>query len=382
MDGEERPAPATALVKPASGDCNLGCTYCFYHGRPGDPYRNQSHRRMSETVLDAMVSQMLSENEAGAAFCWQGGEPALMGLEFYRRAVELMAVRGRKGQTVSNAFQTNGIALDREWVRFLREWRFFVGLSIDGPAAVHDLYRRSPRGRGTHAQVMRAARLLQREGVEFNALAVVARGHIGHAAEIHRYLAGEGIYHQQYIPAYDYAPDGSGRLADYSVDADAYADFLCELFDAWYADGRPVGSVRTFENLALLLAGRRAETCLFQPSCGSYLVVEHDGGLYPCDFYVEAEWRLGSLLEGERGLLAAANSRRQDEFLAMKPAQARACAGCELAGLCKGGCPRFRKLSRRVPGAHDLCEAFRRLVRHAGERLRRLTADRLAPPPR
>jgi len=370
MENEPRPVPPMLLVKPASGDCNLACSYCFYHGRPGDPYRELSNRRMSDAVLDAMVSQMLRENEPGAAFCWQGGEPALMGLDFYRRAVDLMARRGRRGQTVSNAFQTNGVLLDREWARFFREWRFFVGLSIDGPREVHDFFRRTPGGGGTHAKVMGAARLLRREGVEFNALVVVTREFAGRAAEIHRFLAGEGIYHQQYIPAYDYAPDGSGALAGYSVDADAYGDFLCALFDAWYAGGRPIGSIRTFDNLALLLTGRRAETCLFQPRCGSYLVVEHDGGVYPCDFYVEGPRRLGSVLNGDRGLYEAANSAREREFLALKPDQARACSSCELAGLCHGGCPRFRKGHPTGRGAHDLCEAFRRLVRHAGDRLK------------
>ena len=361
-----RAQPRSLLIKPASGDCNLHCTYCFYHDRPTDPYRHDSDRRdqnrMRHDVLESLIRQMMQLDRQQATFGWQGGEPTLCGLDFFQKAVELQKRHGAPGQSVSNGLQTNGLLLDKEWARFLRQYSFLLGVSLDGPAAYHDLYRTHVHGAGSHARVMESLRLLEREGVEFNILSVVNRVTGAHGGEIYDYLVGEGFEYLQFIPCVEVDP-ATGRLADFAVMPELYGDFLCEVFDRWYNGGNPQTSVRDFDAILSVYLGQEAPMCCYQPQCGGYLVVEHNGDLYPCDFFVQEDLRLGNVLETP--LAEAFESAGLWQFAAQKAAPRRECAVCAWLPLCQQGCWRFIG----VEGApyHYLCRAYQQFFAHSYE---------------
>jgi len=353
------------LVKPTSAGCNLSCTYCFYKDRPSDPYAGVSRRIMPEPVLEAFISQYLRICEGGtASFCWQGGEPLVAGLEFFRKVVALQMKHGRGGQRIANSVQTNGVLLDERWAEFFREYNFFVGLSIDGPEDVHDLHRKFPDGRGSFQRVMRAAEVLREYEVPFNVLAVVTRQTQGEAERLYRFFLSEGFLHLQFIPCVEPDPE-------YAVTPEGYGEFLCELFDLWYNDGRPQASVRFFDNLLQAYLGLRPDSCSLQEKCGAYVVVEYNGDIYPCDFFVEKRWLLGNLVETPMGEILGSSKFR--EFSEWKLGPFPECVECPWSWVCHNGCSRFRYVAG---GTEYLCPAYRRFFSYADARLRAL-ADRV-----
>jgi uncharacterized protein len=324
-------------------------------------------------VLEAMVKQLLGLGFSPTAFSWQGGEPTLAGLEFYRQAVALQARFGFSGQVVANSLQTNGILIDDAWAEFLAEYRFLVGLSLDGPQDLHDAYRK--RGEeGTFLEVMRAAEALRRHGVEFNILSLVTPMAAARGAELYRFFVGEGFTYLQFIPCVERTPDG--RLAPYTVGAEEYGRFLSDLFDAWLADGRRA-SIRLFDALLERLVTGQSPLCVLGRRCDHYLVVEHSGDVYPCDFFVTRRWQLGNLLQTPLARLYG--SEKHAEFAGLKGLLAPECLACEWSEVCWGGCLKERQIvgdPRRV--ASYLCQASRQFFGHAMGELRRL-AEELAP---
>jgi len=362
------------LVKPTSAECNMACRYCFYRDRPVDPYRGIKGRRMGEETLKALVAQHLAMNPDEAIFSWQGGEPLLMGLDFFKRVVEFEMEYGASGQRVGNAVQTNGTLITREWAKFFAENRFLVGLSLDGPKHIHERYRRSPEGRGSFDAVMRAAEILREEGAEFNVLAVVTDYSAERAEEIYGFFVESGFLHLQFIPCVERDPK-TGRIADYSVSPEKYARFLCRLFDLWFNGGNPEVSIRLFDNLLLRFMGMEAELCELRPQCGSYVVVEFNGDVYPCDFFVRREWRLGNIRE--RPLWEVVRSERMADFCRIKLGPYEECEGCEWNFLCRRGCPRYRFVWRGdFRDRNYLCEAQKRFFEHSADGFRKL-AERL-----
>lgn len=348
------------LIKPASGDCNLHCTYCFYHDRPTDPYKQQPQRRMSRDVLDALIRQGMALNRQHATFGWQGGEPTLAGLEFFQTAVELQKRHGTRGQAVSNGMQTNGLLLTPEWARFLREYNFLLGVSLDGPPSYHDQYRVSYSGAATHERVMQTLRMLQQYRVEFNVLSVVNRQTADHAVEIYDYFVARGFQYLQFIPCVEVDPQ-TGRLTDFSVEPAQFGDFLCALFDRWYNGGSPDASVRDFEAILAVYMGQEAPLCCYQKECGSYLVVEYNGDVYPCDFMVRDDLRVGNIMETSLEDLFAAESVRG--FARAKAMPREECIGCPWLPYCHQGCPRFVGLAEAQ--RHYLCAAYRQFHAHS-----------------
>ncbi len=360
-----RTQPRSLLIKPASGDCNLHCTYCFYHDRPTDPYRGDRQgprHRMSYEVLETLIRQGMQLDRRQATFGWQGGEPTLCGLDFFVEAVALQKRHGAPGQSVSNGLQTNALLLDKEWARFLRQYSFLLGVSLDGPAAYHDLYRTHVHGAGSHARVMESLRLLEREGVEFNILSVVNRVTGAHGGEIYDYLVGEGFQYLQFIPCVE-MDLATGRLTDFSVTPELYGDFLCEVFDRWYNGGNPQTSVRDFDAILSVYLGQEAPMCCYQARCGGYLVVEHNGDLYPCDFFVQEDLRLGNVLE--MSLEEAFAGAALQAFAAQKAAPRRECAVCAWLLLCQQGCWRFIGVEGHA--RHYLCRAYQQFFAHSHE---------------
>ena len=346
---------ATVLLKPVGDRCNLACRYCFYRPGTGRPAGV-----MDESTLAAMTRAFLAEGDSPVVFAWQGGEPTLAGRDFYQRALELQRRFTHEGQHVVNTFQTNGVLIDRDWARFLAESSFLVGLSIDGPAEVHSAMRRTAGGGVSHSLAVRAWELLQEREVAVNILAVVSRASCDSAAEVYGYLTRElDADHLQFIPCVEWMPDG--ELADFSLRPGEYGRFLTALFDLWAGERERQVSVKLFDDLVLFLAGKPMRDCMHRATCDSHLVVERDGSVYPCDFFVTEEQRLGGIvgqgLPELRSMLQAraVRGRKARE----RPAP---CAECRHFDICQAGCCKFWRPEAGGGFAQYLCEDMRHFL--------------------
>jgi uncharacterized protein len=264
------PRIQSLLIKPASAVCNIDCSYCFYLDRDADPYKALPGRRMTQETLERLVDTYLFYSYPRSAFAFQGGEPTLAGLPFFEKLMEYQQQYGRNGQEVSNSIQTNGLLLDDAWCALFKSYKWLVGISMDGPEEMHDLYRVSRQGKGTWRAVMRAIECLQKNRVEFNVLCVVSRANVAKPKEIYAYFRKLGVEHIQYIPLSEF--DGLGQPMPFTIAPEEYGRFLCETFDAWWPDRRRV-HIRYFENIAEALAGQRPGTCTMHETCDSYAVV-------------------------------------------------------------------------------------------------------------
>jgi uncharacterized protein len=357
------------LVKPAGPDCNLACTYCFYRPKAA-LYPDTPRHRMTDETLREFVRQYMAMSGPQVSFGWQGGEPTLMGVDFYRKAVEYQQRFGRSGQVVSNGLQTNGVLLDEQWCRFLARYRFLVGLSIDGPAEVHDHYRVYGSGRPSHADVLASLNRLREAGVEYNAMVMVTPASVGRAREVWEYLTGElDFQYLQFIPLIEKDPE-TGKPAPFTVDPRAYGDFLCEVFDLWAARDEMDIHVRTFDDLLFVYAGMESPSCTSRARCGTYVVVEHNGDIYCCDFFVDRDYLLGNLMETPLTELVA--SERFERFAERKSDLDATCRECQWLRMCHGDCPKYRLAwseSHRV--ASYFCPSYKRFFAHSQETLER-----------
>ncbi len=348
--------PLNFLIKPASGSCNLRCRYCFYHDVGGNR-AVQSYGMMSAETLELLIRKALEEAEGSCAFGFQGGEPTLAGLDFFRKAVELQKRYNTRGLAISNAIQTNGLLLDVEWADFLAENRFLVGLSLDGTKELHDRNRLDPAGKGTYARVLKTAQLLKARGVEFNILTVITRDSAKRADSLYRFFRRCGFDWLQFIPCLDPLGQGRGSCA-YSLTAEEYGAFLKRLFDCWYRDvkaGRFV-YIRYFENLVGMLLGNPPESCGMSGRCVIQNVVEADGSVYPCDFYALDQWKLGNIrTDSVREMMESRTARR---FLEAAREVPEKCRSCRYYPICRGGCRRDREAAGGVLGLNDFCPAF------------------------
>lgn len=358
------------LIKPASADCNLRCPYCFYLGH-SSLYPDSKVHRMSDEVLDKLVSGYMSVDQDVYAFAWQGGEPALMGVEFYRKVVELQQKYGKPGSVVSNSFQTNATLIDDEFAAHLAEYRFLVGVSIDGPEDIHDHYRKSIDGRGSHAAVIKAMECLTRQGAEYNTLCLVTPANVGRAAEVYRYLRDLGVQYHQYIPCIEF--DGNGNLLPFAITGEQFGDFLCELFDEWIKEDSRRISVRLFDSIVTLMVNGTATSCHLGTNCKQYFVVEYNGDVYPCDFFVESGLKLGNMMETswldfDRSADYAAFGRRKSQWC-------DDCKTCDIKWVCRGDCLKYRVVD--APGGKRswLCEGWKQFYAHAMPTFERLASE-------
>jgi uncharacterized protein len=334
---ESTPRIQSLLIKPASAVCNLDCSYCFYLDRDADPYKALPGRRMTLETLERLVDTYLFYSYPNSAFAFQGGEPTLAGLPFFEKLVEFQKRHGRSGQAVSNSIQTNGLAIDDAWCRLFNEYRWLVGISMDGPEEMHDLYRIDRQGRGTWRAVMKAIECLKKNGVEINVLCVLSRANVAKPRELYRFFRSLEIDYIQYIPLAEF--DGLGQPMPFTITPEEYGRFLCEAFDLWWPDRRRV-HIRYFDNIAESLAGQRPSTCTMHETCDSYAVVEYNGDVYPCDFFVERNWKLGNVNLDSWPEIARRQRRLQ--FAANKTIPRPECQACEYRAICHGGCPKHR----------------------------------------
>ncbi|MEW6667697.1 MAG: anaerobic sulfatase maturase [Thermodesulfobacteriota bacterium] len=363
--------PFSLLIKPASADCNLRCEYCFYLDRRA-LYPETSQHRMSDEILEALIRGYMATDQPQYVFAWQGGEPCLMGLDFYRRVVELQQRYGRGSASVANAMQTNAVLLGDEFVRHLARYHFLVGVSLDGPADIHDRYRCNAAGRGSHADVLGGISRLKRHEVSFNILTLVSDANVRRGREVYRYLREEGFLFQQYIPCVEF--DGAGRLQGFSVSGEAWGDFLCEIYDEWSkGDTRDV-SVRFFDAVLSLLVDGRSTVCHMAQDCSKYFVVEYNGDVYPCDFFVQRDLRLGNI--GERSWKEFLQHPAYRRFSARKADWHKTCAACPYRLLCAGDCPKHRgNGGAGSPQLSSLCIGYKRFFDHALDGFRKLAEE-------
>jgi uncharacterized protein len=353
------------LIKPCSADCNLRCRYCFYLPAARN-YPETACHRMDDRTLERVVRSFLATPQPVHTFGWQGGEPTLMGLPFFQRVVELQRGLGKPGTRVANGLQTNGTLLTDAFAAFLAEYRFLVGVSLDGPAAIHDAERRTADGKGSHAAVMAGIACLQRAKAEFNILTLVNRANVGHACEVYDYLVDQGFFYHQYIECVEFG--AGGELEPFAIDGASWGSFLCALFDRWYAHDTRRVSVRLFDTVLAKLVDDASLTCACSADCRQYFLVEHNGDVYPCDFHVRPDWRLGNIHEQDWPALMAAP--RFVEFGGRKSLWDAGCGQCPYLKFCMGDCPKNRGFdpSRRS----HLCEGWQRFYAHALPRFHEL----------
>ncbi len=369
------------LVKPAGSACNLACAYCFYH----DNKESRGIKRMSSSVLREMIKQCLSgSGEASAdenfVFCWQGGEPTLAGLDFYKEVIELQKEYG-KGKIIGNAIQTNGQLINEDWVAFFKKYRFMVGLSLDGPEDIHNEYRTDRKGRGAWFRTEATARELLSQGIAVNSMTVVNNVTAEHPGLIYGYLKDLGFRWMQFMPCLEAGNEGIGKdrsdgacvPAHFSVSPDAYGSFLCTLFDCWTADfhgSRAAVSIRLFDSVAAVYAGLPATQCTNRFECGDYVVVEADGSVYSCDFFVEENWRLGNLTETPLPKLL--NSETQKRFGRQKAELVPGCSECRWLKFCRGGCLKDRMRLNAGNGQNYFCPSYMTFFEYADRRFREI----------
>ena len=351
------------LIKPVSGRCGLDCRYCFYADEMG---RRETGDRgiMSDETAGELLRAAFSSAVGSCTLAFQGGEPTLAGLDWFRRFVRMAEEENRGRLRLSWSLQTNGMLLDDAWCGFLREKGFLVGLSLDGPADLHDRYRRSRSGGGSLKQALLVGEALQRAGVPVNALTVVTARTAKRPETVYAWLRDRGYVWQQYVPCI--VPEG--EHPEWALTPGAWGEFLVRLFDLWEKDLRAgrIVHVRTFESWAALLSGRLPEECGTAGVCSAQYVVEADGDVYPCDFYALDEWRLGNVRDG----LAAIDERRRAlGFIEQSLALPEECRACRWVQLCRGGC----RLWRDVTGKNRLCGGYRSFFSQAAERLLGLT---------
>lgn len=359
--------PIQLMIKPASGNCNMRCKYCFYRDIT-DKRENPSFGIMNRNTLCNIVKKVLQYAENECSFVFQGGEPTLVGIEFYEYLVELVKEYNIHGLKVNYALQTNGYTVNDAWARFFGENHFLVGLSLDGTKGNHDLYRINAQGEGTFKNVLYAADLLKKYKVDFNILTVVTRQTARNIAAIYRTYKRLGFKYQQYIPCLDPLGEERGRK-DYSLTPMDYGKFLNELFDLWYQDfiqGEYI-SIRYFDNILSILQGYPPESCSMRGRCSEQTVIEADGSVYPCDFYVLEDYLIGNLKEDSFEEID--RSREEIGFIQSSMQMNEECLKCEWGGVCRGGCRRDRE---PVSGDHLLknyyCLAYQAFFPHTLER--------------
>jgi len=376
LRGREQPRSFHTMVKPIGATCNLSCTYCFYSDK-GKYFPESTSFRMDEGLLEAFVHQYIASQQVPeVTFAWQGGEPTLLGVNFFRRAIELQRKWLPEGMRLINTLQTNGTLLDDEWCAFLKENDFLVGLSLDGPEGLHDRYRRDRQGRLTFQPVMRGLELLKKHGVEHNVLCVVHRHNSRHPLDVYRFFKEREVKFIQFIPLVErLSPLGAPCVARATVGKDVsgatvlpddYGRFLCAVYDEWVKFDVGRIYVQIFESAFSSLLGKGAGLCLFEPTCGRAMALEHNGDVYSCDHFVFPEYRLGNILD--ESLSEIAQNPFQLNFGADKrKTLPSACLRCPVLSLCNGECPKNRLLltSDGEGGLNYLCAGLRTFFTHA-----------------
>lgn len=346
------------LMKPSSGLCNLRCKYCFYTDET-QKREIASYGFMNENTLRNIISKTLSSAKKECTFIYQGGEPSLIGLDFYKKSVEFQSQYNQNNLIIHNSIQTNGYGLDDEWCAFFARHNFLVGISLDGIRQTHDCNRIDSQGNGTYFHILNFIDLLKKYKVEYNILTVINRQTYKKINRIYQQYEKQDFRYQQYIACLDPLFETAGQ-EPYSLTPSAYGKFLNELFDLWYNDlcqgKQPY--IRQFDNYVGILLGMEPEACEQRGICGYQYVIESDGSVYPCDFYVLDQYRLGNLNEDSFETL----EKKRDELHFIEPStlHADSCKACKYHFICRNGCRRHRIFIENENGyLNYFCESYK-----------------------
>jgi uncharacterized protein len=381
------------VAKPIGPLCNLNCEYCFYLEKQALFGADEKYR-MSDEVLSAYITNYItSQTTPVVEFVWQGGEPTLLGLNFFRKVIELQRPFAHQ-KTIRNSLQTNGTLLSDEWCGFLKKHNFMVGISLDGPKEIHDRYRSDRQGNGTFDRVMQGLRLLQKHKVEYNVLACVARDTATRPLDVYRFFRDEGIEFIQFTPIVERMPDAYSihnglRLAGpaaldiekqqtevtpWTVIPEEYGDFLIAIYEEWVRNDVGKVFVMNFEWALNAWIGNQSPVCIHAKQCGRTVVLEHNGDVYACDHCVYPEYKLGNIVKD--ALSTMVEKSRQSGFgITKETALPRCCTGCDVLAACRGGCPkhRFAKTYFDEPGLHYLCDGYKKFFLYIRKYLRAMT---------
>ncbi len=388
-------APITAyhiMTKPVGSACNLDCRYCYYLEKE-KLYPSGVGLRMEPAMLEEYVRQYIaSQDVPEISFAWQGGEPTLLGVDYFRQVIELQK-KHANGKRITNALQTNGVLLDDEWCEFFTANNFLIGLSIDGPRELHDRYRVDKAGKSSFDRVMRGLEFLKRHQTEFNTLTVVNRANSQKPLEVYRFLKETGSKFLQFIPLVERKPDTGAKeyeldfsepplagkwspsepVTAASVESRQYGEFLVKIFDEWVRQDVGQVFVQLFDSALGSWMGAGASLCVFAETCGTALVLEHNGDLYACDHYVYPRYKLGNLMNQSLGEMV--NSPAQRKFGTDKQMTLpKYCRECDVKFACNGECPkhRFLRTIDGEPGLNYLCAAYKRFFNHVDPKMRAL----------
>ena len=369
------------LAKPTGAICNLDCQYCFFLVKenlyPGSKFR------MGDEVLETYIQQVLESHQAPeVTIAWQGGEPTLMGLDFFRRSLELVTKYQQPGQKITHTIQTNGTKIDDEWGSFFKQHNFLIGLSIDGPQALHDAYRVDKRGNGTFRQVMQGWKILKKHQVDVNILCTVNAVNGDRPLEVYRFFRDKlGVQFMQFIPIIERInEDGStliqsgNQVTERSVKPEQFGRFLISIFDEWIK--RDVGKVfiQHFDAALANWVGVPPGVCIFSKTCGNALALEHNGDIYSCDHFVEPDYKLGNIQEIPMIELIASDRQRQFGQAKLETLP-QYCRECEVRFACNGGCPknRFLETPHGEPGLNYLCAGYKAFFTHIQQPMEMMT---------
>lgn len=360
--------PLSLLIKPASGYCNFKCKYCFYEDVT-DNREVQCYGFMSTKTLEQIVKKALKFAKDECAFTFQGGEPTLVGLDFYKDLIKFQKKYNKRGLKIYNSIQTNGYVIDKEWAKFLRNNNFLVGISLDGTKEINDINRIDANREGTYDKIIETIELFNKYKVEYNILTVVTSDVAKNIKNIYEFYKENKFSYQQYIPCLD--PIGEKRGAhEYSLTPKLYGQFLKNLFDLWYEDminGKFVYN-RYFENIVGIIKGFRPEACGMIGHCAIQNVIESDGSIYPCDFYVLDEYKIGNLTEEDFEDIEV--KRKESKFISSSLKVDDSCMKCKWKNICRGGCRRDR--DEKMDGNLSInyfCESYKEFFQYAIDRL-------------
>lgn len=365
------PASFNIMLKPAGSSCNLNCKYCYYLDK-AEIYGGREPV-MSERMLESVVREYIAANDVPeVTFNWHGGEPLLLGLDFYRKALAFEQ-KYSNGKKINNTIQTNGVLIDRAWAEFFREHRFLVGVSIDGPREVHDRYRKDKGGLPTFDRVLRGLELLRACGVEFNTMSTINKASEGKGLEVYRFLKAAGTRYMQFMPVVEHVRDGrivdpsepGAQIAPWSISDIAFGRFLCDIFDEWVQQDVSRVFVGQFDAALACWCGVSPGICVFSETCGGNSIIEHNGDLYPCDHFVYPKYRLGNI--EERSIREMMSSDAQVRFgIDKRNTLSSACRKCKWLFACHGECPkhRFNRTERGETGLNALCDGYKLFFSH------------------
>jgi serine-type anaerobic sulfatase-maturating enzyme len=363
------------MAKPIGPICNIDCTYCFYLDKE-KLYPYKKNFRMPDDVLESFIRQKIKNHQVHKVnFSWQGGEPTLLGVEYFRNVVNLQK-KYAQGHHIENSFQTNGILLDDAWCTFFKENNFLVGLSIDGPEEIHNRYRRNKGGKATFKQVMHGLGFLKKHQVEFNTLTVIQAHNSQKPLDVYNFLKEVGSGFMQFIPVVEQNNSSPQRVTDWSVEPGQFGRFLCAIFDEWVRNDVGRYYVQLFDLALEAWYGMEPGLCVFRETCGTAMAMEHNGDLYSCDHYVYPENKLGNIMASPMASLII--SELQVQFGKNKLDKLPAyCRKCEVRFMCNGECPKNRFVSTPdgEPGLNYLCAGYKKIFKHIDPYMRFMVSE-------